>query len=319
MSAMAERLPCAPAAPAHLLEIGDLDAARLEALLDAAAACREQPDALGGAPVGGAVVCLFEKPSTRTRVSVQVAAHRLGLLPVVLRPDELQLERGEPLEDTARVLAGYACAIVARVKRHETLERLASAGAIPVVNALSDLHHPLQALADLLTLRDLFGELQGLRLAYVGDANNVCVSLLHAGALAGLHLRVAAPAGYRPDPTTIAEIGAVAAGHGGSVTLVEDPHEAVAGADAVYTDVWVSMGDEDEREQRLQDLAPYAVTPALMALADPNAVFLHCLPAHRGEEVDADVLDGARSHVFAQAANRLPTTQAVLHQLVTQG
>jgi ornithine carbamoyltransferase len=279
--------------PDDLLEVASLTPDQLESLLDLAEEMRRHPNGFDGELRGETVACLFEKPSTRTRVSLQAAAHRLGLLPVMLRPDELQLDRGEPIGDTGRVLSSYTAGIVARVHSHRSLEELAAAATVPVVNALSDRSHPLQALADLLTLRDHFGELDGLRVAYVGDSNNVARSLVAAGALAGVDVTVASPPGY-----------------GGTVT---DPLEAVAGADAVYTDVWVSMGEDDERDRRVCDLAPFQVTEELMGRAKPEAVFLHCLPAHRGEEVAAAVIDGPRSIVFEQAANRLCTTQAVLY------
>jgi ornithine carbamoyltransferase len=268
---------------------------------------------------GKTVACFFNKPSTRTRVSFEAAANRLVMLPIMLRPDELQLGRGEPIADTARVLASFAEAIVVRTFAQADLEEMAAAAEVPVINALTDEHHPCQALADLLTLRERFGNLEGLRLAYVGDGDNVAHSLLEAGALAGMHVTVAAPPGYWPSPTILAAAEAVAEGTGGSVHVTEDPAAAVELADAVYTDVWVSMGEDAERERRLRDLEPYRVDEELMAKASPRAVFMHCLPAHRGEEVTAAVIDGPSSIVFTQATNRLPTEQAVLATLVEDG
>ena len=253
---------------------------------------------------GDTLVCFFEKPSTRTRVSFAAAAERLGMLPVVLRPDELQLGRGETIEDTARTLSGYAAAIAARTFSQETVERLASAATVPVINALTDRHHPCQALADLLTLRERFGRLTGLRVAFVGAGNNVATSLLEAGALMGMHVTVACPPGHEP---------AVEGAH-----VVHDPVEAVAAADAVYTDVWVSMGEEEERELRLRAFEPYRVDAALMSAARADAIFMHCLPAHRGEEVTAEVIDGRQSVVWQQAENRLPTEEALVLALVTR-
>ena len=294
----------APPIPRHLLRIADLEADSLAALLDLAATMKARPHGFVEALRGDTVVCFFEKPSTRTRVSFAAAAERLGMMPLVLRPDELQLGRGETLEDTAHTLSGYAVAIVVRTFAHTTVERLAAAATIPVVNALTDAHHPCQALADLMTLRERFGRLSGLRVASGGAGNNVATSLLEAGKLAGMEVVVACPPGYEP---------AVADAH-----VVTDPVEAVAGADAVYTDVWVSMGEEAEREARRAIFEPYRVDAQLLAIARPDAVFMHCLPAHRGEEVTADVIDGPQSVVWQQAENRLPTEEALLLSLVAR-
>jgi ornithine carbamoyltransferase len=299
--------------PSDLLRIADLTAAQLAALLDLA---EDMKGGWSGAAAGGAIACLFDKPSTRTRVSFEVAAHRLGMLPIMLRPDELQLGRGEPLADTARVLSGYVDAIVVRTFAQKTLDDLAAAASVPVVNALTDDHHPCQALADLLTLRRRYGHVNGLRLAYVGDGNNVAHSLMEAGALMGMHVTVATPRGYEPHPDVTGLTMELAMAHGGSVRVTHDPRDAVSGADAVYTDVWVSMGEDAEHDRRLNDLRAFQVDGALMAVAAPGAVFMHCLPAHRGLEVTADVIDGPASIVWEQAANRLPTEQAVLHTLI---
>ena len=293
-----------------LLRIADLSPARLAALLDLAAAMKADPNRWGDALRGESVACYFSKPSTRTRISFEAAAHRLGGLPIMLRPDELQLGRGEPIADTARVMSSYCAAIVIRTFAQRDVEEMAAASAVPVINALTDDHHPCQALADLLTLRERFGDLAGLTVAYVGDGNNVAHSLIEAALLAGLQLALACPEGYRPDP-------AIVEAAGDAVRVVTDPREAVAGAAAVYTDVWVSMGDEAEQQRRLADLRPYEVDGDLMALAADDAVFLHCLPAHRGQEVSAAVIDGPQSAVWQQAANRLPTEQAALYALVT--
>jgi ornithine carbamoyltransferase len=307
--------PATVTMPPDLLRIADLTATQLTALLDLAEEMKDGPAWWTGPGQGTAVACLFDKPSTRTRVSFEAAAHRLGMLPIMLRPDELQLGRGEPLADTARVLSSYTAAIVVRTFAQATLEELAGAASVPVVNALTDDHHPCQALADLLTLRRHYGYLDGLRLAYVGDGNNVAHSLMEAGALAGMHVTVATPPGYGPHADVTAEAMELAATHGGSIRLAPNPRVAVAGADAVYTDVWVSMGEDAERERRLADLRAYQVDGALMRAAAPEAVFMHCLPAHRGLEVAAEVIDGPSSIVWEQAANRLPTEQATLHIL----
>jgi ornithine carbamoyltransferase len=296
--------------PRGLLRIAELEAFELKQLLDLAAAMKAGPRRWRNPLRTETLVCLFEKPSTRTRVSFAAAAHRLGMLPLLVRPDELQLGRGEPIADTARVLSSYGAAIVLRTFSQDRLEALAEASTVPVINALSDEHHPCQALADLLTLHERFGQLVGLRLAYVGDGNNVAHSLIEAGALAGMHVSLACPPGHAPDP-------AILAAAGDSATLTDDPAEAVHGAHAVYTDVWVSMGEDAEREERLAALAPYQVDAALMEHAAPEAVFLHCLPAHRGEEVAAEVIDGPASVVWQQAANRLPTEQALMYALIT--
>jgi ornithine carbamoyltransferase len=246
---------------------------------------------------------VFEKPSTRTRISFEVGVAELGATPIVLRGDELQLSRGESIGDTARVLSRYVDAIAIRSGSHEAVAELAREAGVPVVNALTPLHHPCQALADLLTMRERLGDLRGLRLAYVGDGNNVARSLAIAGELAGVEVVVAAPAGYQLEE-----------GHG--VKLTDDPRAAADGADAIYTDVWVSMGDEDEADRRRADLAPFRVDADLLSGAKDNAVVLHCLPAHPGEEITAEVLYGSRSAVWDQAENRLHTQKALLEMLV---
>jgi ornithine carbamoyltransferase len=302
--------------PPHLLRIADLGAAQLNALLELADEMRNGPGWWTTARNGDAIACLFDKPSTRTRVSFEVAAHRLGMLPIMLRPDELQLGRGEPLADTARVLSGYTAAIVVRTFAQATIDELADAASVPVVNALTDDHHPCQALADLLTLRRHFGYLEGIRLAYVGDGDNVAHSLMEAGALAGMHVTVATPRGYGPHHDVTVKAMELAARHGGSVNLMYDPRAAVDDADAVYTGVWASLGEDAERPRRMTDLQAYQVNEELMRLAAPGAVFMHCLPTHRGLEVTGDVIDGPSSIVWEQAANRLPTQQATLHALI---
>jgi ornithine carbamoyltransferase len=293
-----------PPIPKHLLRIADLEASSITALLDLAATMKTRPHGFVEALRGDTLVCFFEKPSTRTRVSFAAAAERLGMLPLVLRPDELQLGRGETIEDTARTLAGYAAAIAARTFAQETVELLASASTAPVINALTDRHHPCQALADLLTLRERFGQLAGVHVAFVGAGNNVATSLLEAGSLMDMHVTVACPPGHEP-----AVVGA---------QVVHEPLEAVAGADAVYTDVWVSMGEEDERAKLVEAFEPYRVDARLMAAARADAIFMHCLPAHRGEEVTAEVIDGPHSVVWQQAENRLPTEEALVFALVAR-
>jgi ornithine carbamoyltransferase len=301
----------------HLLRISDLRPGELDELLDLSAAMKRRPAGWHKSLRSHSIACYFSKPSTRTRVSVEAAIHRLGALPIMLRPDELQLGRGEPISDTARVLSSYCAAIVIRTFAQAEVDEFAAASTAPVVNALTDEHHPCQALADLLTIREHYGQLAGVAVAYVGDGNNVAHSLMEAGALATMDIRLACPPGYEPDEALFESAERSALENGGRIVRCRDPREAVDGAHAVYTDVWVSMGDEAEQERRLRELARYQITPTLMSLAAPDAVFLHCLPAHRGQEVAAEVIDGPQSLVFAQAANRLPTEQAVLYALTT--
>ena len=305
------------AAPKDFLRVADLNPARLTRLLDLAAAMEDEPLGWVDTLRGRSVACYFAKPSTRTRVSFAAAAARLGLNPIVLRPDELQLGRGEPIADTARALSAYCDAIVIRTFAQREIEETAIAASVPVINALSDEHHPCQALADVLTVREWFGRLDGVRLAFVGDGNNVAHSLLEAGALAGMEIAVASPPGYAPSPQIVADARALARATGAVIEVVEDPREAVRGAHAIYTDVWVSMGDDAERDERLRELRPYQVDEELLALARPDAIFMHCLPAHRGEEVTAAVIDGSRSVVWEQAANRESTEQALLYTLIS--
>ena len=254
---------------------------------------------------GRSVALFFEKPSTRTRISFDVGVAELGAHGVILRGDELQLSRGESVGDTARVLSRFVDAIVIRSGSHETVAALAEAAEVPVVNGLTPLHHPCQALADLLTLRERFGDLQGLRLAYVGDGNNVARSLAVLGELAGVEVVVAAPDGYQLEE-----------GHGAKLT--GDPRAAAAEADALYTDVWISMGDEEEAQRRRADLAPFRLDGDLLAAAKEHAIVLHCLPAHPGEEITAEVLYGERSAVWDQAENRLHAQKALLEMLLTE-
>jgi ornithine carbamoyltransferase len=303
--------------PRDLLRVDDLTAIELDHLLDLAERMKQTPLGWRAQHAGKAVACYFAKPSTRTRASFEGAAYRLGMLPMMLRPDELQLGRGEPISDTAKVLSGYVAAIVMRTFDQDEVKAVAEHSSVPVINALTDDHHPCQALADLLTLREHFGELEGLTLAYIGDGNNVAHSLMQAGALSGMHVRVATPPGYEPDDHITLSSEGAASVHGGSVAVTHDPLETVQGADAVYTDVWVSMGDEAESARRKEELARYRVDGELMSHASPDAVFMHCLPAHRGLEVAAEVIDGPQSVVIQEAHNRLPTEQALLHTLIS--
>ena len=308
----------APAiAQRDFLRVADLSPQELHGVLALAAEMKADPGAHRGVFAGDAVACYFAKPSTRTRVSFEGAAARLGLVPIMLRPDELQLGRGEPISDTARVVSAYTVAIVVRTFGQHEVEAIAGSASVPVINALTDMHHPCQALADLMTMQEHFGALPGLKLAYIGDGNNVAHSLMEGAAMVGMDIVLATPADYRPDPEILLETEVTARQHGCSVVLTDDPRDAVSGADVVYTDVWVSMGEEAEHAKRLATLAPFRVTPELMRLASTDAIFMHCLPAHRGEEVDAAVIDGSQSVVFTQAANRMPTEEAVLFDLIS--
>jgi ornithine carbamoyltransferase len=249
------------------------------------------------------VALVFEKPSTRTRVSFEAGVVELGGHPMILRGDEMQLSRGESVKDTARILSAHVDAIGVRTGPDEVLEELAAEGSIPVFNMLTAGHHPCQALADLMTLQETFGQLEGLKLAYVGDGNNVARSLAILGATAGIEVAIASPDGYALEPVAEA-------------TLVEDPAEAVAGARAIYADVWVSMGDEETADERRAALAPYRIDDALLDRAAADAVALHCLPAHPGEEITAEVLYGARQRIWQQAENRRHAQKALLEWLV---
>ncbi len=291
--------------PRHLLTGAELDAADLDRLLDRAVALKAAPHA-SRVLEGRSVALLFERPSTRTRVSFEVGVHELGGHPLVLRSAELQLSRGESVGDTGRVLARHVAAIGMRTGPDAVLEELAGASAVPVFNMLTAAHHPCQALADLLTLREALGDLRGRRVAYVGDGTNVARSLVLLGARLGLEVAVASPAGFE-------------LGDAPGALLTRDPREAVAGAAAVYTDVWVSMGDEDEAQERRRALAPYRVDDALLDAAGPGAFALHCLPAHAGEEVTAEVLHGPRQRIWDQAENRRHAQKALLEWLLEGG
>jgi ornithine carbamoyltransferase len=295
------------------LEVDDLSPAELTDVLDLAAAGKANPAAIPKPLAGRGVALLFEKPSARTRVSSEMAVVALGGHPVYLRAEEVGIDTRETAEDVARTLASYCSIIAARVFSHGVLDRVAAAADVPVVNLLSDRAHPCQALADLLTLREVFGELEGRRLAYVGDGNNVAASLAFGAALTGVELTIASPPGYELDEEDVDR----ARNLGGVIHLSSDPHEGVKGADAIYTDVWTSMGDEHEADVRREAFAGWQVDARLMAAAGPDAVFLHCLPAHRGEEVSAEVLEGPASVVWRQAENRMHAARA-LFQFVTE-
>ena len=278
---------------------------------------KARPDRYRTALAGSVFVLIFEKPSLRTRVTFEAGIANLGGTSTFLDHTAARLNEREPVRDIAKNLERWVQGIVARVFAQETLEELAANANVPVINALSDKYHPCQALADFFTLEERFGGLRGLKIAYVGDGNNMCHSLLTIGARAGAHIRVATPAGYEPDATIVAESKRVARETRGKIEIVRAPEDAVAGAQAVYTDVWASMGQETESAAREEAFAGYQVNEALFAQAAPDAVFLHCLPAHRGLEVSEGVIDSPRSIIYDQAENRLHVQKAVLHTLLT--
>jgi len=298
----------------HLISISDLSKENILRLLDIAEAFRVKRGSHGQPLQGKSLAMIFEKPSTRTRVSLEVAAAELGAHPLYLSAGELQLGRGETVADTARVLSRYVSGITARVFSHNTVVQLATHASVPVINALSDWEHPLQILADLLTMRQRFSRLEGLRLAWIGDGNNVCNSLILASAILGMEITAASPAGYRPKPEILEQAKEL----GGRPVVVVEPAEAAKGADVLVTDTWVSMGDEGEEAERLRVFGRYQVNSELLRLAAPEAIALHCLPAHRGQEITDEVMDGPQSAVFDEAENRLHTSKAVMAWLMGQ-
>ena len=300
----------------HLLTLDSLGREGILHTLDMARYLKSLKGMARDSLAGGRVGMIFDKPSTRTRVSFEAAIWGLGMLPITLRPDELQLGRGETIADTARVLSRYLSALVIRTFEQSKVEELAKYSSIPIINALTDDHHPCQALADVMTLEEAFGELRGLRVAFIGDGNNVCNSLIQAAGLLGFTLAIACPEGYEPKAEMVEAARANGEGRGGHIEIGHDPRIAATGSNAIYTDVWASMGQEKEREERKRAFAGYCVDSALMALALPNAIFLHCLPAHRGEEVTDEVIDGPQSRVWDEAENRWYTEQAVLYLLI---
>jgi ornithine carbamoyltransferase len=318
MATLMTPAPPTSAAPLwNFLTLDDLGPHGLRSLLDLTGRLKRDPGPFRNRLAGGRLGMLFDKPSTRTRVSFESAAWMLGILPIVLRPEELQLGRGETVADTARTLSLYLNVLAVRTFSQASLEELAAASSIPVINALTNEHHPCQALADVMTIEEHVGALAGVQVAFIGDGDNVCHSLMQAAALAGFELRVATPPGYEPSPEIVAQVRRSALATGGSIVLTHDPAEAVFGAEAVYADVWTSMGKEAEQAARKAAFAGFTVDPRLMKRASPRAIFLHCLPAHRGEEVSADVIDGPASRVWPQAENRMHTETALLYTILT--
>ena len=301
----------------HFLSLKDWSREEIELLFELAAAIKAEPGNYASALSGQSLAMVFQKPSTRTRVSFEVGMYQLGGQALFLGANDIQLHRGETSADTARVLSRYVQGIMARVFAHQDVLDLARHGSVPVSNGLSDLLHPCQALADYFTLRERRGDLGGLKMAYVGDGNNVCHELMFGALKLGMRMSMGCPRNYQPNPLILKSAEREARKLGSPVPVVtEDPMQAVVGADVVYTDVWTSMGQEAESAQRLADFAGFQVTPEMMEMAGPQAAFMHCLPAHRGEEVSAEVIDGPQSVVFDEAENRLHVQKAVLVTLM---
>ena len=299
----------------NYLTVDDLADAEVSEILDLATALKADPGLHANALSGRSIALIFEKPSTRTRVSFEVGVAQLGGRPVVLSSGELQLGRGETIQDTGRVLSRYVDGIVLRTFEQERLELLTTTTTVPVINGLSDFEHPCQALADLFTIREHLGAVAGRVLAYFGDGNNVTQSLLLAGTKVGMTVRVATPPGFEPIPQVVHRAEEIAEETGGTVELTHDPAEAAIGAHALYTDVWTSMGQDLEADERALVFPSYQLSQKLVDLADPTAIVLHPLPAHRGQEITDEVIDGPRSVVWDQAENRLHTQKALLLRL----
>jgi ornithine carbamoyltransferase len=301
----------------HLVSIHDLSIEDLQEILGLSTAMKRWPQRYRAALAGKTLAMVFQKPSTRTRVSFQVGIQQLGGVGLSLGQNELQLGRGETVEDTACVLSRYVDGIMARVFAHDDIIKLANHATVPVINGLSDLLHPCQAIADYFTIRERFGDLHGLRVAYVGDGNNVAHSLAYGAAKLGVQLVICTPGEkYAPNEEIIAIARKDAKATGAKISVTQDPRKAVRGARVVYTDVWTSMGQEEEAKQRRKDLADYQINAELFARAADDAIFMHCLPAHRGEEVTNEVADHPRSVIFDQAENRMHTQKAVMALLM---
>jgi ornithine carbamoyltransferase len=300
------------------LSVSDFNHSEIHAILKSIK--KLKPVAPGGTPArilaGKVVGLLFEHPSTRTRVSFESAAMRLGADVLYMRPDELQLKRGEPIKDTARVLSGYLDALVYRTSDHDTLVELAEHATMPIINALSNVEHPTQALSDLAAIEDAKGSLEGRKLAWVGDGNNVCHSLMLACATVGMNMSIATPSNYQPSAEIAQEANELVQKSGSSIWFTDDPSDAVQDADVLYTDVWVSMGQDTEQAQRLMDFEGFQINEELLSKAKPDAVVMHCLPAHRGQEITADVLDGPRSIAWKQAGYKFHGAKGILASLL---
>ena len=296
------------------LTLLDLSAEEISALLKRAIDMKSGIDANKCPLIGKSIGLLFEKASTRTRVSFEVGIYQLGAHPIYLNPNEIQLGRGETIPDTARALSRYLDAIVIRTFGHELLAEFSAHSSVPVINGLSDLHHPCQPLGDLMTILEKKGRLKDIRVAYVGDGNNVANSLIEAASVTGMNLTIACPEGHEPDADVLERVRAVA---NSEILILREPKEAVGRADVVYTDVWVSMGQEKESKKRKKRFKDYQINSKILSCAKKDVVVLHCLPAHRGEEITDEVMDGPQSAVFDQAENRLHAQKALLELLVS--
>lgn len=302
----------------HFIDLSDWSGQELQHLLELAADLKREWQAGGNKPLlrGKVLAMIFQKPSLRTRVSFDVGMQHLGGSAIMLGPEEIKLGKRESIGDVARTLSGYVQGIMARVFAHEDVLELASYSSVPVINGLSDAQHPCQAMADIFTIQERFGQLRGLKVAYIGDGNNVAASLGQAAAYFGMRFTVATPAGYALSEDMLSKIGDIAAEHGGSVEAYHDPAAAAQDADVIYTDTWVSMGQEHETEMRLPILRPYQVNAALLTHASRDVIVMHCLPAHRGQEITDEVADGKHSVLFKQAENRLHIQKAILVELM---
>ncbi len=294
------------------LRLWDFSSEEINGLIERATDLKAGIDANKCPLIGKSLWLLFEKPSTRTRISFEVGIYQLGGQSIYMRPSEVQIGRGESAADTARVLSRYLDGIIIRTFEHSKLEEFAAHSAIPVINGLSDLHHPCQVLADLMTIKEVKGRIEGIKVAYIGDGNNVANSLMEAAGRTGLSLLIACPEGYEPDFEILEE----ARTGKGEIIILRDPKEAAGRADVIYTDVWVSMGQEGDAEDKRRKFEAFQVNSALLGCAKEDAVVMHCLPAHRGEEITDEVIDGPRSVVFDQAENRLHTQKALLEMLI---
>jgi ornithine carbamoyltransferase len=304
----------------HFLSIADLDPQELKGFLELAAELKAEWRAGGNRPLlaGKALGMVFQKPSLRTRVSFEVAMLQCGGWALYLSPDEVGLGTRESAPDVARVLGRYVDGIMARVFAHSNIEALANYSPVPVINGLSDYSHPCQALTDLLTIAEKMGELEGLKLAYIGDGNNTCTSLLFAAAKVGMHMTVASPEGFAPPVEVVGSARQFATDSGSQIIITTDPLDAVREADILYTDTWISMGQEGQADMRLKVFPPYQINAALLSQAKGNALVMHCLPAHRGQEITDEVADGPQSVIFDQAENRLHAQKAVLARLMAE-
>ena len=316
--AVKKRKSGAPFEAKDLLSLREIEASDMEALFRLADRMKRTPEAFLTKLKGKSLALIFQKPSTRTRVSFQVGMAQLGGAAVYMDPQEEPLGTRESIKDIARVMSRYCNAVVVRSYLHSDIEELARYASVPVINGLSDSYHPCQTLADLFTIRDKFRKLEKINIAYIGDGNNVLSSLIYGAAKTGANLAIATPRGYEPSEEILRDIKVICKETGSKVTLSNNPFTAIKNAHAVYTDVWVSMGQEKQREQRLRDFQPFQINSAIVGKLPKDALIMHCLPAHRGEEITDDVIESPRSVIFDQAENRLHTQKALLYLLLTR-